>query len=176
MKLAMCGHRFENLPYSLDTESYETLELLLWKSVSRYVDSGYDTFVCNATRGMGIVLGEIVQAIKEAGLPNIKLICVIPYGEQTRRWDDVWRSRYHYLLRDANRIIQACDEYQRQCYQKQSRCIIDQCDTLLAVCDEKGKGRTAYAVEYAKKQGKTVEIINPFDAIVKETKRMPPYC
>ena len=176
MKLALYGHRLDRLPFPMDSESYNTLELMLWKSVSRYVDSGYDAFICGATQGMGMVLGEIIAAIKGPGCAGLKLICVIPYREQARKWDDVWRLRYRYLLRDSDRIIQVCDEYQARCYQKQSRYIIDQCDALLAVYDGKGKGRTSYAVEYAKKQGKPVETINPFDAIVEEPKPTPPYC
>ncbi len=176
MKLALCGHRLDRLPFPEDSESYRTLELMLWKAVSRYVDGGYDTFICGATQGMGMVLGEIIEAIKPPGYTRQRLICVIPYREHAQKWDDVWRLRYRHLLRDSDRIVQVCDGCQKRCYQKQSRYVIDQCDALLAVYDGKEKGRTAYAVEYAQKQGKPVEIINPYDAIVEEPTPIPPYC
>ena len=175
MKLALCGHRLENLPFPMDSESYSMLELALWKTISKYMDSGYETFICSATQGMGIVMGEIVAAIKGSGVSGTKLNCVIPFREQARKGDDVWRLRYRYLLHDADRIIQVCDNYQRGCYQKQSRTVVDACDALLAVYDEKDKGRTAYAVQYALKHGKPVEIINPYNSIVEEQEQKPYY-
>ena len=175
MKLALCGHRIEELPYSVDSESYATLELMLWKSASKYVDCGYDTFVCCASQGTAVVLGEIIAAIKESERLKLSLICVIPYREQARQWDDAWRLRYRYLLHDADRIIQVSDGYKSGCYQKQSRCAVDQSDALLAVYDEANKGRVAYAVEYARKHNKPVEIVNPLDAVVEEQKRTTYY-
>lgn len=168
MKLALCGCRAENLPYSMESESYRTFEFMLWKSISRYMDGGYDTFICCASQGIGVVLGEIITALKVSKRLKLTLICVIPYREHAMNWEDVWHLRYRYLLYDADRIIQVCNTFQSSCYQKQSRYVVDECDALLAVCDEREKGRTAYAVEYARKHGKPVEIINPYDTIVEE--------
>lgn len=174
MTLGLSGQRIESLPFPEDSPSYKTLELMLWRSVSAHVDAGYDTFICSVSQGMSIVLGEILASIKGSRLSKLKLICVIPFREQAQKWDDAWRTRYDRLLHHADKVIEVSCGYQTGCYQKQSRFVCDACDALLAVYDETDRGRTAYAVGYAQRHGKPVEIINPYDVIEKDSEQ-PPY-
>lgn len=43
--------------------------------------------------------------------------------------------------------------------------MVDNSDILLAVYDGNSKGGTAYTVEYARKQGKQVILINPYTLV-----------
>ena len=69
--------------------------------------------------------------------------------------------RYYDLLRDSDRIIQLCDSYQRGCYHIRNRYMVDNCDVLIAIYNGETKGGTAYTVNYARKLGKEIVIIDP---------------
>lgn len=161
MKLAFSGHRPESLPFKFNSGAYYQLEVSLWREIGARVDAGYDTFYCGAARGIDIVCGEIILALKMTDYPDLKLVCAIPFKEQARGWSDLWKLHYYDLLRGADRIVQLCDHYQPDCYHIRNRYMVDNCDALLAVYDGKGKGGTAYTVNYARKQGKEVMVINP---------------
>lgn len=165
MKLAFTGHRPQSLPFKFDSDAFHRLEASLWQEICARVDAGYDTFYCGAARGMDIVCGEIILALKTADHPALRLICAIPFKEQARGWGDLWRAYYNDLLRGADEIVQLCDHYQPDCYHIRNRYMVDHCDALLAVYDGKGKGGTAYTVNYAQKHGKQVVILDPYQFI-----------
>ena len=69
--------------------------------------------------------------------------------------------RYYDLLRDSDRIIQLCDNYQRGCYHIRNRYMVEHCDALIAIYNGEPKGGTSYTVNYARKLGKEIVIIDP---------------
>ena len=92
MTLAFTGHRPEFLPFTYGSDAYYQFELALWNEIGVYVDAGYDTFYCGAARGTDILCGEIILALKEGNAFNLKLICAIPFREQARGWNLLWRA------------------------------------------------------------------------------------
>ena len=157
--IAFTGHRPETL--NLTEDQYDDLQLRLWKEIYARMEQGYDTFLCGAARGTDIMCGEIVLAEKETAHPNVKLICAIPFREQARRWEILWRMRHYELLRGADKVVLLCDSYQRGCYHLRNRYMVDNADLLIAVYNGSPKGGTAYTINYARKQGKDIIIINP---------------
>mgnify|MGYP002627534998 CR=1 FL=1 len=137
MKLAFTGHRPESLPFKFNTDAYRQFEAILWREIGARVDASFDTFYCGAARGIDIVCGKIILALKTTDYPDLKLICTIPFKEQARGWSDLWQAHYYDLLRGADRIVQLCDRYQPDCYHIRNRYMVDHCDALLAVYNGK---------------------------------------
>ena len=108
-----------------------------------------------------MMCGEIILAEKKTGHSELKLICAVPFKEQARGWDPMEKLRYYELLRRSDRIVQVCDSYQRGCYHARNRYMVDNSDVLIAIFNGDPKGGTAYTVNYARKKGKEIIIINP---------------
>jgi len=66
------------------------------------------------------------------------------------------------VLKAADRIKLISPEYHRGCYHARNRYMVDNADRVIAVYDGSSSGGTAYTVDYARKQGKEIIIINPF--------------
>jgi uncharacterized phage-like protein YoqJ len=54
--------------------------------------------------------------------------------------------------------------YTKGCMQKRNRVLVDSCDTLLAVFDGQ-PGGTRHTIDYAKKKGKRVIVLNPAEMV-----------
>lgn len=162
--VAFTGHRPEALPFGadMDSDSYYDFELVLWKVIDQSIAAGYDTFYCGGARGVDLVCGEIIAANKLSGLRYLKLICAIPFKQQADKWSYLWRLRYQEVLKAADRIKLISPEYHRGCYHARNRYMVDNADRVIAVYDGSSSGGTAYTVDYARKQGKEIIIINPF--------------
>ena len=60
-------------------------------------------------------------------------------------------------------MILVSKSYDRQCYHRRNRYMIDNCDVLFAVWNGLQTGGTAYTIRYAYKLNKKVEILNLTD-------------
>lgn len=163
MAIAFVGGCAKIVP---DIDKYESdqffaLQKRIWQEVHRYIKDGYSTFYCGAARGADILWGEIILAEKETNCPELKLICVIPFKKQTRGWGIIEKMRYRELMLRSDRIVQLYDSYQRGCYRARNHYMIDNSDVLIAIYNGEPKDGTACTVEYAKRQGKEIVIINP---------------
>lgn len=161
MKAAFTGHRPESFQFTRDSDEYYDLEQMIWKEICQLIEDGCDTFYCGAARGADIMCGEIVLTEKITRYPDVKLICAIPFKEQAKGWGIIWKMQYQELLRGADKIVQLCDGYEPGCYHIRNRYMVDNSDVLLAVYNGEPKGGTAYTVNYARKKGKRIIIINP---------------
>lgn len=157
MNIAFTGHRPEQL-IGVDEEE---LDHHIFVEIARCIDEGYHTFYCGAARGADIMCGETVVSLREGSGLQVRLICVIPYRNQAVGWDDIWKLRYWQLRRDADENILLNGEFRRGCCQVRNRYMVDHADRIVAVYDGRDKGGTAYTVEYARKKGKEIVIINP---------------
>lgn len=163
MKLAFTGHRPEGLPFgdNEDAESCRALKKLLWEEIVKRIDTGYDTFYCGAAKGADIICGELVLMAQEKLVIPIQLICVVPFKDQAKDWNDSWKLRYNSLLEKSSQILRLSDHYYRGCYYARDRYIVDHSDALIAVYSGK-RGGTSYTVQYACGKAKEVVIFNPF--------------
>lgn len=161
MKAAFTGHRPESLPYSEDSQEFIPLLQAIWTEIDHLIEMGVDTFYCGAARGSDIICGEDIVFRKTLCSKPFTLICSIPFKEQPRGWELEWKMRYWDLLKNSDRIVQTSDRYQRGCYHIRNRYLVDHSDILLAIYDGYSSGGTAYTINYAKKTGKPIIIIDP---------------
>lgn len=81
---------------------------------------------------------------------GVQVCCCFPYKKKIRSdWEE-------YIVDNAINIQYAYENYEKDCFFKRDRFIVDNCDLLLAVWDGKKIGGTWYTYNYAKKQGKDI--------------------
>ena len=102
---------------------------------------------------------EIVLELK-AEYPFITLECAIPCETQAAKWSEPLRDRYYRIAELCDKETMLQTHYTPDCMKKRNRYMVDQCDILLAVWDEKPSG-TGSTVRYAQTQEKSIWIVNP---------------
>ena len=155
--VAFTGHRPEQL-IGVDEEE---LGHYIFEEVARCIDDGFDTFYCGAARGADIMCGECVADMREGSGLSVRLICVIPFRDQAAGWGDWWKMRYWQLRRDSDENILLSEEFSKGCYQARNRYMVDHADRIIAIYNGNGRGGTAYTVEYARRMGREIIIIDP---------------
>ena len=161
--LAFTGQHMEWLSSDGNQLSAPCIQLkaLLLDEIMQRAAQGYDTYYCNAERGADIIFGDMVLWVKATTYPALRLICVIPHEDQATTWSDEWRDRYFKLVDRADDMVLISHPYTNDCYQKSDRYMVDNAAALLAVCDGRQSGDSAYTVEYAQRKGREVVLIDP---------------
>ena len=86
----------------------------------------------------------------------------IRYARQAAAWSAQEQERYQAILAKADRVNLLSERYYDGCLLARNRYMVDLATHLIAVYDGQ-KGGTKYTVDYAKKKGLFVSIIDPMD-------------
>ena len=161
---AFTGHRPEKLPFG-DNEKdprCEQLKQKLFCEILRMTREGVTTFITGMAKGVDIWAAEIVLSLRET-LPdrNIQLLAIVPYDRQALSWSIGERARYEKVLDKADKVEYISHDYYNGCLQKRNRYMVDNATHLIAVYDENQGGGTKYTVDYARKKGLNITIIEP---------------
>lgn len=84
----------------------------------------------------------------------------LPCTEQDKKWKTEDKARYQKILLSADKITLVSDKYSFDCMQKRNEYMVDNCDKLLAFWNGEQSGGTWNTIQYAKKVGKDIEIID----------------
>lgn len=121
---------------------------------------GIDTFYCGMQMGMDVWAGQQILRLKKIH-PEIKLICVSPFTDEIKRRTGKDLEDYVALRDSCDSFIGLKKEYSRGCYLQRNRYMVDRSDSVIAaLSDFKSSGGTVYTVNYAKRLGKRVRIID----------------
>ena len=148
---AFTGHR----PEKLTLPESEVRQLLEGEIIKAYND-GYRVFISGAANGTDLWAADIVLNLRET-LPDIKLICAIPFPPKEKDNRTAEQSEYYRITTSADEAVYVCNHYFKGCFQLRNKWMIDRCSRLIAVWSGQ-TGGTKNAVEYAKRT--KVEIIN----------------
>lgn len=147
--------------FSENDLEYKKMQNKLIDAVFSMPNKNCYKFYCGMAMGFDILAAETVLMLKEIDKTvPIELIGVIPFKEQAKSWDDIWKKRYADIYGKADKIICASPEYRRGCYQKRNHYMVDNSDILITWYDGKSGG-TADTIGYAMRKGR--EIINLTD-------------
>ena len=153
------GPRPYKLPSRLDLSE---LLLKMEEEIRKSAAQGYMAFQTGMAMGVDIWAAEIVLRLKSE-LPEIRLVCCLPCKTQADGWPNDWRERYMALLDRADDVVCLQAHYTDGCMQRRNCRMIDTSSRLIAVCGGASAGGTAHTVNYAKKQGIDIVMINPSD-------------
>ena len=156
------GHRKEEFDFDKSIKG-DMFKRFLKVAIKEAIDKGCDTFYCGMAQGFDIIAAEALISIKERdNLSNIRLISVMPYKNQHKKWGASWRKRHEFVLENSNEVIVLEEKYFTGCYHQRNRYLVDNAQML--ICYYNGSaGGTKHTVEYAEQKG--LEIINVLNLI-----------
>ena len=133
------------------------LRIELKKTLEDYILKGYTYFGNGGAWGFDLLAAEVILELREKH-PQIKLIMVLPYPEQTDRWksrEDI--KTYNSVLKKADKITIMCDKYIANCFALRNKRLIAYSSLVISYCYDKRSG-TGQTIRMAEKEG--LKIIN----------------
>ena len=152
------GHRPEKMNFSLEQPNPKkyALEERLSAAISGMAAKGAKVFYCGCARGFDLVAADLVLKYKKTD-PEVKLVCVMPFGEMKNNLKGYWRKLFESVLSGCDEKVVVSESYTPWCYDERNRYMVDNSDAVITYWDG-GKGGTENTIRYAKR--KHVPIIN----------------
>lgn len=150
------GHRI--VPFAKQNE----IMRLLRNEITKSYHEGYHCFYCGMAIGFDLLAAKAVLSLKPE-LSQIKIIAVLPYREQTERWNEKHKVEYERILNEVDETIIVSEHYHQQCFLRRNDYMVQRSSRLITLYDGKYKGGTFYTYKKAKSIG--MEIINIYNSI-----------
>lgn len=120
---------------------------------------GYRTFLSGMAVGFDLAAAEAVLELR-ARRPEVRLVAVIPFEGQERRFGPSERARFQRVRAAADRVVVLAPEYRRGCYAVRNDWLVDRSSCLVAWYDG-SPGGTRYTVRRALARGCEVRNLHP---------------
>ena len=156
------GHRPHSYSFGFDESDPAFLELRtrIKNTLIQICNAGCRTFYCGMAEGADLWCGELVLEIKDQFSPPLEICAVVPFLAQPVTMTKTNQERYRRIMDSAKERYLVSRNYTKNCYQKRNYYLVDACDALIAVFDEKNtKSGTALTVRYAKRKKKRIFLI-----------------
>lgn len=123
--------------------------------IKRLYVSGYRNFFSGMAEGSDLVFAKAVVAARNE-FPDIRLVVVIPFREQSARYFVTNKSLYASLLKEADKTIVLSENYHKGCFHRRNDFLVKHAAIMLAYWDGKPYGGTYYTVRKTIESGKKV--------------------
>lgn len=156
------GHRSQKLPWRFNEEDNrcKVMKVTLRAEIEKAIERGYKTFLCGMALGFDMICAETVIELKNK-YSDIKIIGALPCRTQDIKWSVKDKECYRKLLNQLDGIRCIYDEYiGAECMLERNRYIVNNASLMIALFNGL-PGGTKSTIDYAKKQGLEVIIINP---------------
>lgn len=140
--VAFTGHRFILFP------ELDRLKADLVESIIECYHNGSRFFLSGMAIGFDILAAECVLELKNI-FSDISLIAIIPFKNQSIRFNEKDKAIYNNILCKADKVIVLSDTYFPACYLSRNDYLIKNSSVLIAYYDGIRKGGTAYTVHKA---------------------------
>ena len=166
MKMKACaftGHRPEKLPFGNNEQDCRCRKLKqqISHQIVLQIRDGVSIFITGMARGVDVWAAEAVLECKRILDNELQLWAFIPYDRQPARWSLEEQQRYNVILKKADRVEYISHGYYDGCLLKRNRSMVDAATHLIAVYDENQPGGTKYTIDYARRKGLEITIIEP---------------
>lgn len=159
---AFTGHRPQKFPWRKNEadERCVSLKAVLDEQIKKMVDSGYTDFLSGMACGVDTWAAQTVLALRKEN-PALKLHCILPCKTQTDAWSLSERERYCAILKEADSIVWVERANTKGCMLKRNHYLVDHSEALLAIYNGERRSGTAATVNYARKAGREIYILDP---------------
>jgi uncharacterized phage-like protein YoqJ len=159
--LCFTGHRSQKLPWRFNEndERCITMKKELKEQLEISINEGYDTFLSGMALGFDMICVETLLELKKK-YKHIIIIGVLPCKDQDCKWPEKEQKRYRKLLDQLDYIRCKYDKYiGAECMLERNRFMVDNSSKMIALFNGQNGG-TKSTIDYAKKRGLDIEIIN----------------
>jgi uncharacterized phage-like protein YoqJ len=157
----IAGHRPQHFPFGYDENSKEYIKLkkILKKKIEKLIQEGAEHFILGMELGTDTWAAEIILELKEK-YPHIILECALPYVAQSIEWTTLQQERYCEIITKCDIKTIVNQEYFPTCFYERNKYMVDKASLVVAIFDGNFSG-TGQIINYAKKKGIDVDIIDP---------------
>ena len=171
---AFTGHRPHKFPWK-DNEADPrciALKETLAEQIATLAGAGVTEYFTGGADGVDCWAAEIVLTMREKN-PALKLRCVLPHEGQADRWSDSAQERYHSILERADSVDYVSRQYYDGCMIDRNHRLVELAGLLLAVFNGARRSGTGATVNYARKMGREIIVIDPITQQVSHEKTAP---
>lgn len=164
---AFTGHRPGKLPWRYDEtdERCVALKAVLAEQIAALVEAGFTHFLSGMAEATDTWSALSVLSLREKN-PAIKLHCILPCTAQAEKWSTSSRDLYHSILNQADSVVYVNRDYHKNCMLERNRFLVDHAAALLAVYNGGRRSGTGATVNYARKMGREVIVIDPITRFI----------
>ncbi len=172
---AFTGHRPQNLPWRFNENDSRcaALKSALDKQIKQLVDAGVTTWLIGMALGADFWAAQSVLKLRKKN-PAVRLYCILPCKNQAARWKASSQEIYHSVLGQSDFNLYVSGTYTDTCMRERNHILVASSDLLLAVFDGRQKSGTALTVNYARKEGRDILILDPITLNTTHEKNAPP--
>ena len=159
---AFTGHRPSKFPwkYNQNDGRCVALKAVLTEQITALAEAGVRDFCSGMAEGTDCYCSQIVLSLREKN-PTLKLHCILPHKGQADKWSASSRELYRSILEQADSIVYVSRAYYKNCMLDRNRFLIDHASTVLAVFSGVRRSGTGTTVNYARKMGREIIVIDP---------------
>ena len=159
---AFTGQRPKSFPWKYNETARDCILLkeVLTAQIISLAKQGVADFLSGMALGVDLWSAQIVLDIKKE-YPSINLHCILPCEGQEIQWADSEQEQYNAILRQACEIVYVSQKYTADCMLRRNRYLVDHSSVLLAVYNGVKRSGTGATVNYARRLGREIIIINP---------------
>ncbi|MDE6993718.1 MAG: DUF1273 domain-containing protein [Lachnospiraceae bacterium] len=159
---AFSGHRPRSFPwkYNEADQNCVLLKRVLAVQIQALAEQGVTDFLSGMALGVDLWSARIVLDLQKSNA-SLKLHCILPCKGQEIKWADSAQEQYKAILKKASEVIYVSQEYTPDCMLKRNRYLVDHSTILLSVYNGTSRSGTGATVNYARKLGREIFVIDP---------------
>ena len=171
---AFTGHRPGKLPWRYDEADSRcvALKAVLMEQITLLVEAGVTQFLSGMAEGTDVFCSEIILALREKN-PAIKLHCILPCTAQAEKWSVSSQELYRSILEQADSVVYVSRAYHKNCMLDRNRFMVEHASALLAVYNGVRRSGTGATVNYARKMGREIIVIDPITRLISHGESAP---
>lgn len=161
-KCAFTGHRPHKFPWKYNETDPRCIKLksVLSEQIKQLVDKGVAEFFSGMADGSDVWLSQIVLDLRQEN-PYLRLHCILPHEGQADKWNPYAQERYRSILEQADSVECVSRSYYDGCMIKRNHLLVESAGLLLAVYNRVQRSGTGATVNYAKRLGREIIVVNP---------------
>ena len=159
---AFTGHRPSKFPWKYNEADMRcvALKAVLTDQIKLLADAGVTQFLSGMAEATDTWSALSVLALRKEKTA-LKLHCILPCKEQADKWTASSRDLYYSILDQADSIVYVSRTYHKNCMLDRNRFLIEHASTVLAVYNGIRRSGTGATVNYARKMGREIIVIDP---------------
>ena len=159
---AFTGHRPSRFPWknNQDDGRCVALKAVLTEQITALAKAGVTDFFSGMAEGTDCYCSQIVLDLHRKN-PALRLHCILPHEGQADKWSAPARERYNTILEQADSVDYVSRAYYDGCMIDRNHRLVESAGLLLAVYNGVRRSGTGATVNYARKMGREIIVIDP---------------